>query len=240
MTTDAILLELTKLGDLDRARLYQSFFKTGPGQYGEGDRFLGIMVPEMRRFLRKIGILPLEQVAELLQSPWHEARFLAVISLTNQAKREKDPTKKEALFDWYWQHRAGINNWDLVDVSVPTLLGGLPLTVNRRTFAKKIIKSPQLWERRMAMIATLGWLKQGEEGIVAELAAELLQDTHDLMHKAAGWCLRELGKKNERALRGFLDAYTPRMPRTMLRYAIERFSLEERKRYLAIPREKKA
>ncbi len=215
-----------------RARHAQRFFRTGPGEYGEGDRFLGITVPGLRFLAREAKALPREALEGLLASPWHEIRLFALIVLTNQARRLKEPTAQAELADWLFAHRTAINNWDLVDTSIPVIFGGWKPSSAWKRKMDRLLRSKTLWDRRMAMLATFGWMRLGDLDPCFEYAERLLTDREDLMHKAAGWMLREAGKREVGRLRTFLDAHAAVMPRTMLRYALEKLPFAERKRYL--------
>ncbi len=219
-------------GNSVRARHAQRFFRTGPGEYGEGDRFLGITVPGLRYLAREAKTLSREALETLLCSPWHEIRLFALIVLTNQARRLKDPVAQAELAAWLFDRRAAINNWDLVDTSIPVIFGGWTPTPAWRRKMDGLLRSKVLWDRRMAMLATFGWMRLGDLEPCFAYAERLLGDREDLMHKAAGWMLREAGKRDVGRLRAFLDAYAAVMPRTMLRYAIERLPEGERKGYL--------
>lgn len=219
-----------------KALFTQRFFRTGVGEYGEGDQFLGYTVPETRRLAREHRDLTSDELVALLASPWHEVRLLALVVATEQAKRVKTESEREAWAEWTLTNRAGINNWDLVDVSIPVLLGSVSPTAAWQKRYAALLTSERLWDRRMAILATFGWMRQGECAPTFAYAEQLLEDTEDLMHKAVGWMLREAGKRDEPALRAFLKRYTPVMPRAMLRYSIERFSAEERAAYLRLPR----
>lgn len=223
---------LVQGGDAARARLAQRFFRTGKGEYGEGDRFLGYTVPEVRRFVRQALDLTRDDLRALLRSPWHEVRQLAILVLTKQAQRLKTDERRNELAQWVLAHRAGFNNWDLIDVSMPTLIGGVAPTKTWRRTIKQLFASTRLWDRRIALLTTFGWMRQGALDPVWEYAALCLDDREDLIQKAAGWMLREAGKRDLDGLRTFLEEYRLRMPRTMLRYAIERFPKLERQRYL--------
>lgn len=219
-------------GDPKRAAAAQRFFRTGKGEYGEGDRFLGYRVPEIRALAREAYSLNRNDIAALLQSPWHEVRFFALVILTKQAARLQAVFDREDLATWVLEHRAGLNNWDLIDVTIPTLVGGVPPTPKWRRSIQKLLDSPNLWDRRIALLTTFGWMRQGHFSSVWEFAAKCLDDREDLIHKASGWMLREAGKRDLDGLKRFLEEYRTRMPRTMLRYAIERFSKDERQRYM--------
>lgn len=213
------------------AAVLQRFFKTGPGEYAAGDRFLGVRVPATRRVVRAGDGLPLAEICPLLRSEWHEERLLGLLLLARRFERG-DEAVQRAVFDLYCAERAGINNWDLVDVSAPNIVGGWLLT-RPRDLLDEWAGSTCLWERRIAVLATLAFIRQGDFADTLRLCRRLLDDPHDLMHKACGWMLREVGKRDAGTLRGFLDQYAPMMPRTMLRYAIERFPEPERRAYLA-------
>ncbi len=235
----AIVRELESSGDAGDARFLQGFFKTGPGQYGAGDRFLGIRVPVLRRIARRHRGLPLRDALALLHSPWHEARFVALVILVDAYTRAEASVREE-IFDGYLANAACINNWDLVDSSAPTIVGEHLLARARagndaqaQTLLDRLAGSDLLWERRIAVLASAAFIRAGRFDPTLRLAARLLGDPHDLMHKAVGWMLREVGKRDRSALEAFLAARYRAMPRTMLRYAIERLPEPRRKAYLA-------
>ena len=207
------------------------FFKTGPGEYGEGDQFIGVKVPEVRRVARDFRALPLAEIGRLLASPIHEDRLAALVVLVHQFERADEAGQKR-IFDFYLASTRRINNWDLVDVSAPQIAGGWLAERSRKPLLK-LAKSASLWERRTAIVATLHFIRRGDFGETLTIAEMLLGDRHDLIHKATGWMLREVGKRDEAVLEGFLDPFAPRMPRTMLRYAIERMDEAKRMRYLS-------
>lgn len=238
ITAAALTRRLRRAADPTRARLLQGFFKTGPGQYGEGDRFLGLRLPAIRALARESRDLPLDEIGRLLASPWHEARLLALVILAD-AYAKADPVRQRAIYRLYISSTDRINNWDLVDVSAPRIVGAHLFARSRAPLAR-LAKSTSLWERRIAILATLYFITRGEVEDTLAIARTLLDDRHDLIHKAVGWMLREVGKRNRGALEGFLHRYAPTMPRTALRYAIERFSSRERRRYLAITRRRAA
>ena len=225
---------LLALADPVRAGVSRRFFKTGPGQYGEGDRFLGISVPVLRQLAREYTELPLGAVTTLLASPLHEERLLALLILVRQYERA-DAAARDAIYECYMADRAGINNWDLVDSSAPQIVGA-HLCRGQRRLLKKLAKSASLWDRRIAMIATLHYIRAGEFDDALAIARMLLGDREDLIHKAVGWMLREIGQRDRQVLEDFLDLHAPIMPRTALRYAIERFPGPVRRRYLAVDR----
>jgi 3-methyladenine DNA glycosylase AlkD len=207
------------------------FFKTGPGEYGEGDQFIGVRVPAIRAVCREFKQLPLKQVQKLIESPFHEHRMAGLIILTLQYAKSAD---KQAIFDLYIYEleKGTINNWDLVDVTCRAIVGE-HLRENRETLYE-LAKSESLWERRVAIISTFTYLGKGDPSTSLELAELLLHDPHDLMHKAVGWTLREVGKRCDRMLlTDFLDRHAATMPRTTLRYAIEHLPEQERQKYMA-------
>lgn len=226
----AIRRELKRGADPSRAALLQRFFKTGPGEYAEGDRFFGLTVPQVRAIAAKHQLLPLADVAALLKSPWHEERLLALIILVRQYERGT-AAQRAAIYRLYRRNTACINNWDLVDCSAGYIVGAHLAGRNRRAL-EQLARSPLLWERRIAIIATFFYIRRGELAPTLRIARLLLDDDHDLIHKAVGWMLREVGKQDATVLQRFLTAYAARMPRTMLRYAIERFPERLRRQYL--------
>ena len=222
---------LRALADPAKVESVSRFFKTGKGQYGEGDVFLGISVPAQRQVARQFTDLPLEEGAQLLSSKEHEVRLCALLIWVLQSKQAL-PAQRRALYQAYLAHTRYVNNWDLVDSSAGALVGSY-LMDKDRTVLRKLAKSPLLWERRIAVIATQAFIMAGQSADTLDLCARLLDDKHDLMHKACGWMLREVGKRVGREdLRGFLKAHAHRMPRTMLRYAIEHLDKDERLRWM--------
>jgi len=213
---------LRALAKTDRAVHSLRFFKTGPGQYGHGDQFLGATVPDMRRLVRSFRELPLDGVDALLASPWHEERLVALMILVEQYRRQ--PERRAAIYRLYLARTDRINNWDLVDVSAPHVVGAHLETRSRRPLYR-LAKSKSLWERRIAIVATQHFIRRNDFDDTLAIARLLLGDRHDLIHKACGWMLREVGKRDEALLRAFLAEHGPAMPRTMFRYATERLSL---------------
>lgn len=222
---------LRDAGDPDDAVFLQRFFKTGPGQYGEGDRFLGIRGPMMRTLAREFADLPLGDVEKLLHDKWHEARLLALLLLIERYERG-NARDKENVFRCYLANTGCVNNWDLVDLSAPGIVGA-HLETRSRALLDKLAKSKRLWERRIAIISTSWFIRHDDFDDTLRVATTLLGDSHDLIHKAVGWMLREVGKRDERVLDGFLERHAHEMPRTALRYSIERMSPAKRKRYMA-------
>ncbi len=206
------------------------FFKTGPGEYGEGDVFLGIRVPVTRKVARKFRELPLEQVLKLLKSKFHEERLLALFMLVALFKKGDDKEQKN-IYDAYLGHTDTINNWDLVDGSAHQIVGGYLFERDRKRLYQ-LAKSKSLWERRISMIATYTFIKKDDFVDTLKLSEILLTDEEDLMHKAVGWMLREVGKKDVEVEEKFLGKHYKKMPRTMLRYAIEKFEEGKRQGYL--------
>jgi 3-methyladenine DNA glycosylase AlkD len=204
------------------------------GEYGAGDRFLGLNVPQIRQLAAEFRDLPLSEIEMLLESRWHEARLLAVLLLAN-AYPKADGATKERIYRLYLRRTDRINNWDLVDVSAPQVVGA-HLLRRSRTPLRRLARSRNLWERRIAVLATQHFIQHSEFDDTLRLAELLMNDQHDLIHKAVGWMLREVGKRDERTLLSFLDRHAGVMPRTTLRYAIERLSPTQRGRYMAVPR----
>jgi 3-methyladenine DNA glycosylase AlkD len=226
----AIQQELEGLADVSRVAILQRFFKTGPGGYGAGDRFRGIRVPVLRGLAGKYQDMPSSEAARLLQSPFHEDRLLALLILMRQYYRGGQASK-ENIHHLYMEHRRFINNWDLVDVSAPHLLGHY-LAKHPADTLTRLATSGDLWERRMAIIATLHFIRQGEFDQTLRIARLLLDAPEDLLHKAVGWMLREVEKRDTFVAQAFLKIYYRQMPRTMLRYAIERLPETLRQAYL--------
>ncbi len=225
-----IQAEMEALGNPRDAQFLQRFFKTGPGQYGEGDRFRGIRVPVVREVAKRYRTITPSDVGILLKSPWHEDRLLALFML-NQLYAKGDEKRRGEIYTLYLANTSRINNWDLVDSSAEHVVGA-HLWQRSRAPLRRLVRSGMLWERRIAVLATFHFIRKGEFTETLDLAARLLEDEEDLMHKAVGWMLRETGKRDIEALQGFLRSHCNRMPRTMLRYAIEKFPETERKAWL--------
>lgn len=253
--------ELKKLENPQKAKNFQRFFKTGPGEYAEGDIFLGIPVPETRKIVKQFTNLQLTELALSLKSKYHEERLAALLILIHQFKTsrlaeqkkikkanldgiqesklrikildeaKKDRKKQMQIFQFYLSHTKYINNWDLVDLSAPLIVGEF-LFNDEKSILIQLAKSPLIWERRIAMLACLAFIKKKKFGDSLSIAEILMNDEHDLMHKAVGWMLREIGKRNISILETFLQEHYKQMPRTMLRYAIEKFPEEKRQAYL--------
>lgn len=239
ITARAAETAIRKLGKPAKARVLRSFFMTGPGEYGEGDRFCGVTMPVLRRLAREHRGMAHAETLKLLRSPWHEARMLALLIWMDQFKRAGKPRRRQ-IHAAYLRHSRFINNWDLVDVTAPWITGVWSVeNPGAVSELRKRLRSTLLWDRRIAMVSTLAWIRGGRFQIVTDFAAQLLkapQEREDLMHKATGWMLREMGKRDRARLNAFLKEQGPHMPRTMLRYAIEHYSPRERKAWLAIGR----
>lgn len=221
---------LVERSDPKTASVLSGYFKTGPGEYGEGDQFRGIKVPVVRKIVVRARKLPLSDIVTLLHSSWHEDRLLALLVLVDLfSKGDKEP--REKIFRTYLDNTNRINNWDLVDLSAPAILGG-HLYKRDRDILYEMAKSDNLWKRRMAVLATFYFIKNNDFADSLALAEMLLIDSEDLIHKATGWMLREIGKRHIEAEESFLMKHYGDMPRTMLRYAIEKFPEEKRQAYL--------
>ena len=230
MLIAAIQRELESLGDAAQAAILQRFFKTQPGQYGAGDRFRGIRVPILRGLAKKYQDLSVAEAGRLLQSTFHEDRLLALLILMRHYNRG-DQVVRDNIHRLYLEHSRLVNSWDLVDVSAPHLLGHY-LEGRPKDPLTRLAASGNLWERRMAIIATLHFIKQNDFDETLRIARLLLGDPEDLLHKAVGWMLREVQKRQNTVAEAFLQAHYRNMPRTMLRYAIERMPEARRQAYL--------
>jgi 3-methyladenine DNA glycosylase AlkD len=227
----SILSELERREDPARAAILSRFFKTGPGEYGEGDRFRGIRVPVLRQLAKAHAALGRAEVEALLHAAWHEDRMVALLILMRQYARA-GARERGGIFRFYLGNTRGINSWDLVDVSAPHIVGA-HLLERPRGMLRRLAASPILWERRIAMVATFAFIRRGQFDDTLAIAHRLLADPEELIHKACGWMLREVGKRDRGALEAFLAANGRAMPRTMLRYAIERFPEALRRRCLS-------
>jgi 3-methyladenine DNA glycosylase AlkD len=230
MTAESARKRLRELADPAKAEFMARYFKTGGGGYGAGDRFIGVTVPNTRKVTREFRALDRKGVKSLLSSPIHEERLLALLILVHQFERGDDDLRKD-IFDFYLRNRRYINNWDLVDASAHQIVGGY-LHGRGKKILKDLARSKRLWDRRIAMVSTFHSIRKGDVGTAFELARSLLADPEDLMHKAAGWMLREAGKRDLPGLERFLVSHRLEMPRTMLRYAIEKFPEARRKALL--------
>ena len=222
--------ELKLKANKKKAQILQGFFKTGPGEYGEGDIFLGVSVPEVRRTAKKFKDLSFKDLRTLLRSSIHEERLLALLILVHNFSNA-DGKKQTKIFDFYLKNKLYINNWDLVDLSAPRVVGGYLLNKNKKILYK-LANSKNIWQRRIAIISTFEFIKNNNFKDTLKISRVLLKDEHDLIHKAVGWMLREVGKRDLEEEEDFLRKFYLNMPRTMLRYAIERFPEKKRQDYL--------
>ncbi len=229
---DQCISDLRAHADPKRAALLQRFFKTGKGEYAEGDVFWGLTVPLLRSVVKNYRDLPLADVKKLLTSEVHEVRLAAVVIMTTQFSKADEKACKR-LFDFYLANTDRINNWDLVDVSAPKIVGAYLVEHPDPALLKRLARSKLLWDRRIAILSTAAFIRTGDLDPVFAISEILINDPHDLLHKAVGWMLREAGKRDKPALVAFLEPRYARMPRTMLRYAIERFPAGERAKWLA-------
>jgi 3-methyladenine DNA glycosylase AlkD len=230
MIAQDLQAQLRSLGNSRDAAFLARFFKTGPGQYGEGDVFIGVRVPVIRKVAGQFKDLPLPEIECLLHSEIHEDRLAALVILVLQAAKADAKTRKLA-YNFYLANTRYINNWDLVDLSAPQLVG-VYLTDRSRKSLYRLAKSSWLWDRRISILATFHFIRQDDFGDTLKIAEVLLADQQDLIHKAVGWMLREVGKRDVPALENFLGRHCLSMPRTMLRYAIEKFPEKKRREYL--------
>jgi 3-methyladenine DNA glycosylase AlkD len=232
LTAAAVKREVTALRDPARAKFLQGFFRTGAGEYGEGDKMLGLTVPDQRVIAKAFRALPLDQTAKLLESEFHEHRLIGLLILVDQHARA-DEAGKLVLHRFYLERLGRVNNWDLVDTSAAELVGEHLHSDGK--LLRTLAKSSNLWARRVAIVSTFAELRAGRTALTFEVAQLLLLDKHDLIHKAVGWLLREAGKRDPQALLAFLRMHYGQLPRTTLRYAIERLEPLERKAWLARP-----
>lgn len=230
MMIGTITSRLEGLSDAATATVLQRFFKTGPGEYGEGDRFRGIRVPVLRSLCREFREATSADVVSLLFSAWHEDRLLALLLMTDQYRKSTE-TGKESIFNLYCSHTSRINNWDLVDLSAPNIPGAHLLHRDRSPLYR-FASDGGIWERRIAIVSSFHFIRQGEFDDTCAIADILLDDSEELIHKAVGWMLREVGKRDMEVLESFLASRYRQMPRVMLRYAIERFPEQLRQAYL--------
>ena len=225
---------LQSLADPEKIKIYAGYFKTGPGDYGEGDRFYGVSVPKIRKIVRAHRQTAEGEILKLLRSPYHEERLTALLILVEQYRRG-DASRKKTVYEFYLANTSWINSWDLVDATAHHIVGD-HVSGNDRSVLTKLALSESLWERRIAMISTGYFIRRGESREALHIAALLVNDPHDLIHKAVGWMLREVGKRcSMESECSFLDKYAAVMPRTMLRYAIERFPQKLKAKYMQLP-----
>lgn len=245
--TASLVQAIKRASDKEKAVFLQRYFKTGKGEYGEGDIFLGLTVPAQRQIAKQFVDMPLVELSEVLMSIYHEFRLTALLILTYKFSRlngavssdsaatsNKAEKERERIYKFYLKHKSYINNWDLVDSSARDIVGGF-LFDKPRDMLYKLAVSKSLWDRRIAIIATFYFIKRQQFDDTLKIAELLMNDKEDLIHKAVGWMLREVGNEDEETLKKFLNIYAPKMPRTMLRYAIERLSIADRAQYMMRP-----
>ena len=224
--TKTITNKLQALSDAEKREIFPKFFKAGKGEYGEGDRFLGVTVPNIRAIAKLHKDISIEEIRELIQSEWHEVRLCALIIMVEKSKKKDEALRKE-LFNLYLSQTKRINNWDLVDLSCRFIIGEYLLDKSR-DILYHLAQSPLLWDNRIAIVSTYAFIRKGQLEDTYALSDLMMHHPHDLMHKAIGWMLREAGKRNPERLYDYVMSHRADMPRTMLRYAIEKFSPKER------------
>jgi 3-methyladenine DNA glycosylase AlkD len=230
MTAHEIRKKLQGLGNKEKAKVLQRFFKTGPGEYGEGDIFLGIRVPDLRKLAKEYQDIASKEITQLLTSPIHEERLLAILILVRTYSNGDESTKRK-IYELYFRYIDFINNWDLVDGSAAHIVGAFLMDKSKEPLYR-LAKSKNFWLRRISIISTFYFIKHHEFSEILKIAAMLISDEEDLIHKAVGWMLREVGKRHLQTEEKFLRDHYQKMPRTMLRYAIEKFPEPKRQRYL--------
>ena len=224
--TKTITNKLQALSNAEKREIFPRFFKAGKGEYGEGDRFLGVTVPNIRAIAKLHKDISIEEIRDLIQSEWHEVRLCALIIMVEKSKKKDEALRKE-LFNLYLSQTKRINNWDLVDLSCRFIIGEYLLDKSR-DILYQLAQSPLLWDNRIAIVSTYAFIRKGQLEDTYALSDLMMQHPHDLMHKAIGWMLREAGKRNSERLYDYVMSHRADMPRTMLRYAIEKFSPKER------------
>jgi 3-methyladenine DNA glycosylase AlkD len=230
MTVRNIRRKLQQLGSEEKAKVLQRFFKTGPGEYGEGDVFIGVRVPDLRKLVKEYQDIRIKEVMQLLRSTIHEERLFALLILVSKFSKGNETVKKR-IYELYLQHTQFINSWDLVDGSAHQIVGAFLMDKSKDPIYH-LAKSNSLWERRIAILSTFHFIKHDNYSETLKISKILLTDDQDLIHKAVGWMLREIGKRHILTEEIFLKKYYKRIPRTMLRYAIEKFPESKRKKYL--------
>ncbi len=230
MPLTEIKKSLIKNADDEKAKILSRFFKTGPGQYGSGDKFLGIKVPVVRKIVKENSSTPFSEIGVLLNSEFHEERLTALLLLVHKYSKG-DEAERKSIFKYYIKNTKRINNWDLVDLSAPNIVGDYLLDRDK-SLLYELASSDDLWKKRISVISTLRFIRENRFDTTTDICRVLLNDRHDLIHKACGWMLREIGKRNLSVEENFLKAHYKQMPRTMLRYAIEKFPENKRKAYL--------
>lgn len=226
--------QLRNVANPQKVKILSSFFKTGKGEYGEGDIFIGIVVPDNRRIARQYRNAPIEVIRQMLYSEIHEFRASAIFALVDRYTHEKDSNARQAIVDFYLANASQCNNWDLVDLSAPYILGNHMLEHPMPLLLDKLSNDRNLWLQRIAIVATLMLIRHNRFDDTLRLSQHYLSHPHPLIHKATGWMLREIGKRDQKTLLGFLDANATKMPRTALRYAIERLTPQQRQYFLSL------
>lgn len=224
-----LIAEIKKQGSLEKAKLATRFFKTNKGEYGEGDKFLGVSVPVIRKLINPYINIKLNDLQSVLINPWHEIRLAGALILVKKYQKASSQEEQDKLVAFYLENLKGINNWDLVDQTAYKIIGDYCVLSGNSKVLKKMIVSHHHWDRRIAMVATLSFIRKNQFSLVTDFAKKTFRDDEDLMHKAAGWMLREMGKKNQKVLLNFILEHGSQMPRTMLRYAIEKFPEKQRR-----------
>lgn len=226
--------ELQNAARPEKIKILSSFFKTGKGEYGEGDIFIGVVVPENRKIAQRYFNLPLDDIEQMIKHEIHEFRISGLFALVYKYRKEKNPEAKQAIVDFYLANADKCNNWDLVDLSAPYILGEHLIDHPSPTLLDELSSSTNLWRQRIAIVSTLTLIRHNLFEDTLRIAKRYLSHQHPLIHKATGWMLREVGKRDETVLLEFLNSHCPEMPRTALRYAIERFDEEKRRHYMSI------
>ncbi len=238
MNAETVIKAMQSLASEEKALHLSRFFKTGSGEYGEGDLFLGIAVPDTRKVAKTYQELPLEEVEKLLQSPWHEIRLCGLMTLVLRCKKKKLPEElRKDFFEFYLKHTSACNNWDLVDLTCREVVGRY-LVDKERSVLYRLAKSASLWEQRIAIVSTWEFIIRNDFSDTFNLAEYFISHPHDLIHKAVGWMLREVGKRDREALTDFLERHAAKLPRTTLRYAIEHYPESQRQAFLRIKKSK--
>ncbi len=231
LTAAEIQKSLREKQNPEKAAFFPRFFKSGPGEYAEGDQFLGVIVPDQRKIAKQYCELPLAQIEKLLDNKFHECRLTAIFILVSQYEKAKDDARRKELYEFYLRKLDKVNNWDLVDSSAHKIVGPYLKTRSRKPLYR-LAKAKHLWKNRVAMIATYHYIKANDLEDALQIAELLLKHPHDLIHKAVGWMLREIGKQNETVLQTFLKTHHQDMARVMIRYAIEKLPEKKRKQIL--------
>ncbi len=231
--------ELQKVAHPEKVKIFQSFFKTGKGEYGEGDKYIGVSVPDNRKIAQKFFQAPFDDISSMLHNEIHEYRLSALLALVHRYKKEKNEKAKQEIINFYLNNCEWCNNWDLVDLSAPYLLGTHMLTNPSTALLENLSSDSNLWCQRIAIVSTLMLIRHRRFDETLSLCKKYLSHPHPLIHKATGWMLREIGKKDEHILTDFLNKHSSEMPRTALRYSLERLSSEKRQYYMAISKKTK-